>query len=168
MPTSVPGNCKQRRLSGGFTLVEVLLVLLIAGILTSVVVPSLSFRRASAQDEAERLARLLEHAEVMATSLGSPLGLEIGEGQYEFLRWSGIWNPIESGYLSGRHQLAAGMAMEAQADPVSGHAAPRIIRFPPAGYPAAFAIRVSGAGHAWLVSGDLAGRVRVENKDSAP
>jgi type II secretion system protein H len=155
-----------RRPDGGFTLVEMLLVLLIAGILSVAVLPTLSFRKASAKDEAERLASLIEHAEVMATSLGTPLGLDISAGQYEFLRWTGTWSAMEPGNLFGRHQLAEGIAMEPQADPRSGQAAPRIIRFPPTGYPSTFRISVTGSGTAWLVSGNLAGRVLVENRDT--
>lgn len=171
MQTSAPGSYSgslSRRLSGGFTLVEVLLVLLIAGIIASATLPTLSFRQASSRDEAERLARLIEHAEVMATSLGSPIGLEVSAGQYEFLRWTGTWSPMEAEPLLGRYQLPADMSMEPQADPDTGQAAPRVIRFPPAGYPSAFGIRVAGGGHAWLVKGNLAGRVAVENKDSSP
>ena len=169
MQTLAPGSYSRLQpLSGGFTLVEILLVLLIAGILASTVLTTLSFRQASSQDEAERLAQLIEHAQIMATSLGSPIGLEVSASRYEFLRWSGTWSPMESGHLSGRYQLPANISMEAQADPVSGHAAPRLIRFPSAGYPPAFGIRVIGAGHAWLVRGNLAGRVAVENMDPAP
>lgn len=173
MRTLVPGSYSRRQrngrgLSRGFTLVEVLIVLLIAGILASVTLPTLSFRHVSSKDEAERLARLIEHAQVMATSLGSPIGLEISASQYEFLRWSGVWSSMDPGNLLGRHRLPADIVIESQPDPDSGHAAPRIIRFPPAGYPPAFGIRVMGAGHAWLVSGNLAGRVLVENKDSSP
>jgi hypothetical protein len=104
----------------------------------------------------------------MATSLGTPLGLEISAGQYEFLRWTGTWSAMEPGQLFGRHPLADGIAMEALADPRSGQAAPHILRFPPTGYPATFRVRVTGSDNGWLVSGDLAGRVRVEDRDSAP
>jgi type II secretion system protein H len=169
MRTLAPGSYSRlQRLSGGFTLVEILVVLLIAGIFVGTVMPTLSFRQASSKDEAERVARLIEHAQVMARSLGSPIGLEVAAGQYEFLRWTGTWSAMESGYLSGRYQLPADIVMEPQADPDSGQAAPRIIRFPPTGYPPAFGIRVIGSGHAWLVRGNLAGRVAVENKDSLP
>ena len=157
------------KVSSGFTLVEILLVLLIAGILATAVLSTLSFRQASSKDEAERLAKLIEHAQVMATSLGSPIGLDLSAaGQYEFLRWMGTWSAMDSEHLFARHQLPEGISMEVQADPDTGQAAPRIIRFPPTGYPPAFGIRVSGSGHAWLVRGNLAGRLFVENKDSPP
>jgi type II secretion system protein H len=179
MQILAPGNSRRARtrrsgrskghgrvLSGGFTLVEILLVLLIAGILSTTVLSTLSFRQASSKEEAERLARLIEHAEVMATSLGSPIGLDLVAGQYEFLRWTGTWSEMEPRQMFGRYQLPDGIAMESLADPDTRQAAPRILRFPPTGYPPAFGIRVIGAGHAWLVKGNLAGRVVVESEDS--
>lgn len=169
MRTLVPGNFSLLpRLSSGFTLVEILLVLLIVGIVAGATLPTVSFGQVSARDEAQRLATLIEHAQVMASTLGTPIGLEIAPDHYEFLRGPGNSSPTESGPLFKRHQLAAGITVEAQADPDSGPTAPRIIRFPPTGYPNKFSIRVFGAGHAWLVTGNLAGRVLVENKDSAP
>lgn len=170
MQILAPGNSSQAlRLSGGFTLVEILLVLLIAGILSTTVLSTLSFRQASSKDEAERIAKLIEHAQVMAASFGSPVGLSLSDGHYEFLRWTGTWTPMEPKQkMFDRYQLPDGISIELQADPDSRQAAPRIIRFPPAGYPPAFGIRVSGAGHEWLVRGNLAGRVSVENKEASP
>lgn len=164
MRTSVPGNSSRRR-RRGYTLIEVLLVILIAGILAGTTLSSVSLRQASSRDEAERLARLIEHAELMAAALGSPIGLELAADQYQFLRWSGTWTPVESGDLSGRRQLPYGIAAESLPDPAAGVAAPRILRFPPTGYPPAFGIRVSGAGHAWHIEGNAAGRIAVTNAD---
>ena len=168
MRTLAPGNSSSLsgfRRGGGYTLVEILLVLLIAGIIATSALSTVSFRQPSSKDEAERLAALIEHAAVMATTLGSPVGLEVAANHYEFLRWSGTWNAIESGHLAGRYPLPADILIEAEADPGSGQPAPRVLRFPPTGYPPAFGIRVTGAGHAWLVKGDLAGRVSVESRD---
>jgi len=138
--------------------------MLIAGVLATAVVATASFRSASAKEEAARLASLIDHAEVMASTLGSPLGLEVAADHYQFLRWSGTWDLIESGELSGRYSLPTGIAVEALADAASGSAAPRILRFPPAGYPPPFDLRVSGAGDEWHVKGNLVGRVVVETR----
>ena len=162
MLTSVHGSCSLRhRDLAGFTLVEILLVVLIIAILSSVAIPTLSIRTGSVRDEAERLAQLIEHAEIMAGSTGSTFGLHVSPDRYNILRWSGSWTSVPIEPLFSTYLLPKSIRLELAGNTELTQATVSPIRFPPTGFPPAFRIRVSGANEHWLVESNVAGRVKV-------
>ena len=159
---SAPGSFKElRRNLSGFTLVEILLVLLIVGILASAVLPTLSQRQSSPREEAERLALVIEHAQVMAASFGAPIGLSVASDQYQFLQWTGSWTALEYESTLLPHPVPPGISLDLiPENNISG-----IIRLSPTGFPPAFKIRVSGKNATWVVKGNPVGRITVENTE---
>ena len=73
----------------GFTLLEIMLVLLLLGLATSVVVPNITFSNGSAelQRAAERFVVLVETAHEEAILSGRDLGVVINDNDYEFVQF---------------------------------------------------------------------------------
>ena len=102
----LPLHALPRRSAAGFTLLEMLVVLLIVGLLTAVVAlaPSRN-RRSGLAEEAQRLATLLESAGDEAQVRSSEIAWEPGGGGYRFyLRDDGgKWRPMNDVPFQGRH-----------------------------------------------------------------
>ena len=77
MPISTLANSDARGRSGGFTLIELALVLLIMGILATLAAPSLStLGRARIDGEARRLASLVSYMNQSQTARASSVGAD--------------------------------------------------------------------------------------------
>ncbi len=89
-----------RRNSGGFTLIEITVVLFIIGVLAGFAVLSLGSRAQDSrfETEARRLEKLVELAAEEAESQGIEIGLRFEKNSYEFLTPSpeGAWAPLEA------------------------------------------------------------------------
>jgi general secretion pathway protein H len=95
----------------GFTLIEVMVVIVIIGILINFV--TLSIGRNSPQDqlkkEAQRLSSLIGLASEEALLRSALIGVDISEGEYSFLRLEeGEWHPMDDNLFRPR-QLPEGM-----------------------------------------------------------
>lgn len=89
----------------GFTLIEILVVMVIIGVLASLVVVNLTGRRVSdeLQTESDRLAQLFKLASEEAELQGQQIGWRYGKNGYQFLMANGPqWTPIESGEFRPR------------------------------------------------------------------
>ncbi|GAB2916137.1 GspH/FimT family pseudopilin [Paraburkholderia jirisanensis] len=86
----------------GFTLLEMLVVLMIAGILLAAValVPTRN-RRSDLNEEAQRLATMLESADDEAQVRSAPIAWQPVNGGYEFLQRvaGGAWRPMTDDLL---------------------------------------------------------------------
>jgi len=102
----LPLHAPHRRSAAGFTLLEMLVVLLIVGLLTAAVAlaPSRN-RRSGLAEEAQRLATLLESAGDEAQVRSSEIAWQPGRGGYRFyLRDDGgQWRPMNDEPFRGRH-----------------------------------------------------------------
>lgn len=87
MPTSAPGNNRRHRASAGFTLLELMVVMLIVAVATGIV--TLSMRDSSqnkVEEEGARLAALLESARTQSRIVGTEVRWEpVREGGFHFL-----------------------------------------------------------------------------------
>ena len=89
------------RKENGFTLIEILVVLVIIGVLTSLVALSISPNKASAQRESRRFHQVLEAAREQAVLFNQDLGLELTENSYQVLHWrSQQWWPLQTSIFS--------------------------------------------------------------------
>jgi general secretion pathway protein H len=95
-----------RRFARGFTLLEILVVIVIVGIIASLATLSLGNRAIDTQldDEGERLHQLFELACEDAEVQGLELGWRYTQQGYEFLVLdpSGAWEPFSGGPLRAR------------------------------------------------------------------
>jgi general secretion pathway protein H len=117
------------RLSAGFTLLEMLVVLLIAGLLIAVVAlaPTRN-RRTDLAEEAQRLAAMLESADDQAEVRSASIAWEPVNGGYRFDQRGddGIWHPIADDVL-GPHRWGAEVTNVSIRYTGSGNATPRIV-----------------------------------------
>ncbi|HEY3598574.1 MAG TPA: type II secretion system minor pseudopilin GspH [Paraburkholderia sp.] len=94
------------RRAGGFTLLEMLVVLVIAGLLVAVVALAPSHnRRTDLAEEAQRLATLLESAADEAQIRSASIGWQPVDGGYRFYQRTenGKWQPLADDVL-GPHR----------------------------------------------------------------
>ena len=106
--------------SGGFTLLEILLVMVIIGVLATMVSLSISGRAVDdrMQAESRRVEELLRLASDQAQALGIELGLRQTTAGFEFLTpdaASGEWDVIEDGTFR-RRQVEAPFYLELRVD----------------------------------------------------
>jgi general secretion pathway protein H len=100
-PCSRPGE-------GGFTLIELMVVIVIIGLAAAAVVLAVPEQGGSVQAEAERFAARAKAARDAAIVEARPMALQIGAGGYEVARRSGgEWE------VTARHRWAEGTDVEA-------------------------------------------------------
>ncbi|WP_233865504.1 GspH/FimT family pseudopilin [Paraburkholderia adhaesiva] len=94
-----------RARAGGFTLIEMLVVLLIAGILISIASLTLSRNpRTDLNEEAQRVALLFESAGDEAQVRARPIAWQPIEGGFRFdVRTEDGWRPLRDDLLGPRH-----------------------------------------------------------------
>ena len=133
----------------GFTLLEVMLVVLIIGIITSLAVYSLSPMGPSrqAKSEAQGLMAALDYAQQQAILSHQPYGLKIKPKGYEFVAYqgSGQWVPTKNLGLGQRNTLSQIKLMMPTARLDNG---PSIVLLP-SKEPQIYTIEVNLEGYGW-------------------
>ncbi len=107
--TAAPRSPRQR----GFTLLELLVVVLIIGVTLGLVVPSLNpDRNRDLEEESRRLAALIRLGAEEAVLQGREFALELAPDGYRFLVLEGDkWQPLQDELLRPR-QLPEGLRLE--------------------------------------------------------
>ncbi len=108
------GRARALRRAPGFTLVEVLVVIVIIGLLASLVAVNLApDARQVLREEGARLAALLAHARDEAITTGVPLAWQGTEGGYRFLERAPdrTWRPIARDAALRPRELPAGIRL---------------------------------------------------------
>ena len=83
-----------RKAQRGVSLVEILVVMLIAAMVSGIVVMSIGMPSGAVKDDSERLAAKLTMASDAAVTTGAVIGLQLSEERYDFYRYDrGEWTP---------------------------------------------------------------------------
>lgn len=91
----------RRRVNAGFTLVELLVVMLIVAMISGVVVLNMPPPAGNEKSEADVFAARLDAAAEMAVMTGSMIGLELDPGGYVYYRYNrGVWAAMSDRTLS--------------------------------------------------------------------
>lgn len=99
----------------GFTLLEVMLVLVLMGLATSVVIPSVSVGNSSVQLEkqARQLGLQLDMAARLALMDGRDIGLQFVPEGYRFIVWDiDKWTPLEQERYLQPNELKEGIELD--------------------------------------------------------
>lgn len=97
----------------GFTLLEMLVVLLIIGVLISFAVLSVNRADNTVEEEAQRLAALIHLGGQEAVLQGRELAIEFGGDGYDFLSFDGTqWQPLEDDELLRARTLPFDIVIE--------------------------------------------------------
>lgn len=181
MPTSGTGTLRAERAARGFTLLEILVVVVIIGVLASFAVLSLGSRALEDRldTEARRLQELLALAADEAVLQGVELGFIHTPGGYGFLALKdGRWLPLEAaGPLRGR-ALAEPFYLELRVEgrPVKAVAAdvpadelkPQVLLLS-SGESTEFSLDLRAQDYVphYRLQGDAFGRLKLERKEAS-
>lgn len=168
MPTSATGIWKAERRQTGFTLLEIMVVLVLIGIITTFAVLSLRSRDERLSEEVQRLVAVLELNRQEALFQGEQRGAFFTETGYVLLQQDaeGHWLPLPAGGLAAARQLPSGFmfGLEVEGRPVSFAAdtVPQVLWYS-SGEATEFrlALYADGEKQPVVLSGDLAGRLSV-------
>jgi general secretion pathway protein H len=150
---------------GGFTLLEVLVVVAIIAVLAAMVVPSLGGSRGrDVQNAAERMVLLLNRArqEAVLTSRTWRLVLEPGEGSYRFqLRGGREYQGVKTEPFSGAHRPAAVRWADLEINGQRARGGGEVYLYP-TGEQDSFRLTLRSGDHRRVVTMGPVGRARVE------
>ena len=89
------GYAHHRESESGLTLVEVMLVVFIVGLASSLVVMTIPRRQAPAQSVAQDFVQVLRDAQDQSILTGQPIGLQLNERDYTIVQWRrDRWRPV--------------------------------------------------------------------------
>ena len=131
MRISALGNsaCHRHQASAGFTLIEMLVVLMIAGLLLAVVaLAPIRNRRSDLTEEAQRLATMLESADDEAQVRSVSIAWQPMAGGYRFYQRgeNGSWQPLADELL-GPHRWGTEVTGVSIRYTGSGETVPRVV-----------------------------------------
>lgn len=178
MRISATGNNPLRRTcraDAGFTLVELLVVLVIAGLAVGAVMLTLPDGSSPVATEAERLAARLTLAGEESISRGQTIGVILTGDGYGFARfYRGDWQRFEGDRLLGDRRFEDGVLVtltrEGSDIPLKpalpakpGERVAPVLLFEPFGAATPFRVTLSGDGAVATVTGDDAGQIEVRH-----
>ena len=149
-----------KRATKGFTLLEVMMVVLIIGIITSLAVYSLAKVGPSrhAKSEAQALMAALDYAQQQAILMHQPYGLVLKSQGYQFFKYSsssqnagqnqGQWQPIDTKSLHKSNSLSE-FHLRTPKPNIDG--SPSVLLLP-SKEPQVYVIEISLDGYTWLLS----------------
>jgi general secretion pathway protein H len=162
----------------GFTLLEVLVVMLIIGIVLSVAVLSLNGDKHELEDEARRLQALITLTGQEAVLQSKELALQFSDDGYEFQAYDGEkWQPLENDETLRARTLPDDLVLEYRADGDKmtlgigddDEKAPPRIYFLSSGEVSPFelTLRRRGGSEAYTLTGDVRGKTELKGPDDA-
>ena len=170
MPTSARGTCRSARGAPGFTLIEMLVVMLIMGLMVGMASPIVSpDDRARGCLDAHRLAQLLALSATEARLTGWPLAWTPHAPCYRFWRMTADarWVELRDSDPLRPRTLPQGMriaGMQVENVPVTGDMR---LEFTPQGRVFAFSIDLTLGAARCAVTATPLGEVRVSSNDEA-
>ena len=162
------------RRARGFTLLEVLVVLLIIGILVSFAALSIKRADTAVPDEARRLAALIRLAGEEAVLQGQEYAVQFEAEAYSFLTFDGEeWLPVEDDEILRPRELPHDVVVELamEGEPITlgeedEKTPPRIFILSSGEMsPFQLTVRKSGAGGGYRIDGNARGKLQVSAPD---
>jgi len=167
---------------GGFTLLEVLVVVVIIAILTTVAVLSVGVLGSDRELDAEgdRFTDVIAAATEQAQLEGRDYGIWFGPARYQVLTYAQLtqtWETVADDRLYDSHDMPAGLAMrvEMEGRPISANDVPGTARVPQvllysSGDASPYTLTLSrdGSQSQWIVAGQADGTLVITHPETSP